>query len=301
MVQGLEERVSKRTEQLQSKAAELELEMEQRKELEGQLVFAQKMEAVGQLAAGIAHEVNTPSQYVCDNLRFLKDAVTDLLAAVASPSTDGKTTEKPDAEELEFLSENAPEAVEQALQGMERITEIVKSMKNFAYRDAASEKKPQNLNQGIRATSVVATNEWKYHAELELDLDLNLPLVSCNIGEINQVVLNLIVNAAHAIRDSKPEGEKGLIVVTTKQYDQFVVITIEDNGGGIPEHVQGKIFEPFFTTKDVGVGTGQGLAIAHNVITKSHGGHIWFETEQGKGTTFFIRLSLESPLQPVES
>ncbi|MGE4549869.1 MAG: ATP-binding protein [Opitutales bacterium] len=299
LVQGLEERVSKRTEQLQAKAAELELEMEQRKELEGQLVFAQKMEAVGQLAAGIAHEVNTPSQYVCDNLRFLKDAVTDLLAAVASPATDGKTTEKPDAEELAFLSENAPGAVDQALQGMERITDIVKSMKNFAYRDSTAVKKPQDLNQAIQATIVVATNEWKYHADLQTDLDTDLPFVPCNVGEINQVVLNLIVNAAHAIRDANQDSAKGVIIVTTRKYDDCVIITIQDNGGGIPVEVQGRVFEPFFTTKEVGVGTGQGLAIAHNVITKSHGGHLWFETELGTGTTFFIRLPLQAAQEPV--
>jgi len=301
LVQGLEERVLKRTEQLHTKAVELEQEMEQRKELEGQLVFAQKMEAVGQLAAGIAHEVNTPSQYVCDNLRFLKEAVDDLLAAVAPSGGEGETTEKPDPEDLEFLCENAPGAVDEALQGMERITTIVKSMKNFAYRDAASEKKPQNLNQAIEATTVVASNEWKYHADLQTDLDPNLPSVPCNIGEINQVVLNLIVNAAHAIRDAKLDSEKGVIAISTKQYDDFVVITIQDNGGGIPEEVQAKVFEPFFTTKEVGVGTGQGLAIAHNVITKSHGGHLWFETESGVGTTFFIRLPLQAVQETAEA
>ena len=295
LVHGLEEQVAQRTHALRTKAHQLEEEMMQRKHLETELVHAQKMEAVGQLAAGIAHEINSPSQFVNDNVMFLKDAVNELLAAVSGEG------EIPDAKEIEFLRENAPGSVEQALQGMERITTIVKSMKNFAYRDAASEKRPQNLNQAIEATAVVATNEWKYHAELKTDLDSNLPFVPCNIGEINQVVLNLIVNAAHAIRDSELKDGKGLILVSTRQYDQYVVITIQDNGGGIPEHVQGKIFEPFFTTKEVGVGTGQGLAIAHNVITKSHGGHIWFETEQGKGTTFFIRLSLDTPSQASES
>ena len=295
LVHGLEEQVSQRTHALRTKAHQLEEEMMQRKQLETQLVHAQKMEAVGQLAAGIAHEINSPSQFVNDNVMFLKDAVNDLLAAVSGEG------EVPDDKEIEFLRENAPGSVDQALQGMERITTIVKSMKNFAYRDAASEKRPQNLNQAIEATAVVATNEWKYHAELKTDLDPNLPFVPCNIGEINQVVLNLIVNAAHAIRDSELKDGKGLILVSTRQYDQYVVITIQDDGGGIPEHVQAKIFEPFFTTKEVGVGTGQGLAIAHNVITKSHGGHIWFETEQGKGTTFFIRLSLESTPQAADS
>ena len=291
LVHGLEEQVAQRTHALRTKAHQLEEEMMQRKHLETQLVHAQKMEAVGQLAAGIAHEINSPSQFVNDNVMFLKDAVNELLAAVSGEG------EIPDAKEIEFLRENAPGSVDQALQGMDRITTIVKSMKNFAYRDAASEKRPQNLNQAIEATAVVATNEWKYHAELKTDLDPNLPFVPCNIGEINQVVLNLIVNAAHAIRDSELKDGKGMILVSTRQYDQYVVITIQDDGGGIPDHVQGKIFEPFFTTKEVGVGTGQGLAIAHNVITKSHGGHIWFETEQGKGTTFFIRLSLDTPSQ----
>lgn len=295
LVHGLEEQVVQRTHALRTKAHQLEEEMMQRKQLETQLVHAQKMEAVGQLAAGIAHEINSPSQFVTDNVMFLKDAVNELLAAVSGEG------EIPDAKEIEFLRENAPGSVEQALQGMERITTIVKSMKTFAYRDAASEKRPQNLNQAIEATAVVATNEWKYHAELKTDLDPNLPFVPCNIGEINQVVLNLIVNAAHAIRDSELKDGKGLILVSTRQYDQYVVITIQDDGCGIPEHVQGKIFEPFFTTKEVGVGTGQGLAIAHNVITKSHGGHIWFETEPGKGTTFFIRLSLDTPSQASES
>jgi signal transduction histidine kinase len=295
LVHGLEEQVAQRTHALRAKAHQLEEEMMQRKHLETELVHAQKMEAVGQLAAGIAHEINSPSQFVNDNVMFLKDAVNELLAAVSGEG------EIPDAKEIEFLRENAPGSAEQALQGMERITTIVKSMKNFAYRDTASEKRPQNVNQAIEATAVVATNEWKYHAELKTDLDPNLPFVPCNIGEINQVVLNLIVNAAHAIRDSELKDGNGLILVSTRQYDQYVVITIQDDGGGIPEHVQGKIFEPFFTTKEVGVGTGQGLAIAHNVITKSHGGHIWFETEQGKGTTFFIRLSLNTPSQASES
>lgn len=295
LVHGLEEQVAQRTHALRAKAHQLEEEMMQRKHLETELVHAQKMEAVGQLAAGIAHEINSPSQFVNDNVMFLKDAVNELLAAVSGEG------EIPDAKEIEFLRENAPGSAEQALQGMERITTIVKSMKNFAYRDTASEKRPQNVNQAIEATAVIATNEWKYHAELKTDLDPNLPFVPCNIGEINQVVLNLIVNAAHAIRGSELKDGKGLILVSTRQYDQYVVITIQDDGGGIPEHVQGKIFEPFFTTKEVGVGTGQGLAIAHNVITKSHGGHIWFETEQGKGTTFFIRLSLDTPSQASES
>ena len=286
LILGLESTVKKRTSSLQAKTIQLQNEMNQRKELETQLVHAQKMEAVGQLASGIAHEINSPSQFANDNILFLKDAVDGFISKLRGEAT------APDLKELQFLAENAPEAVEQAKEGISRITTIVKSMKNFAYRDASSEKKPNDLNQAIRSTSVVATNEWKYHAEMELNLDETLPMVPCNIGEINQVVLNLIVNGAHAIRDRFEDGQKGTLIVMTRHYPEKnrVIISITDNGGGIPQDVQARIFEPFFTTKEVGVGTGQGLAIAHNVIVKSHGGQIWFESKPGEGTIFYISL-----------
>jgi len=290
LILGLESTVKKRTASLQAKTVQLQEEMNQRKELETQLVHAQKMEAVGQLASGIAHEINSPSQFANDNILFLKDAVTGFISKLRGESN------APDLKELQFLAENAPEAVDQATEGISRITTIVKSMKNFAYKDAESAKKPSDLNQAIQATIVVATNEWKYHAELQLELDENLPFVPCNIGEINQVVLNLVVNGAHAIRDRFQDGQKGNLNVSTKHYPDAgcVVISISDNGGGIPQKVQARIFEPFFTTKEVGVGTGQGLAIAHNVIVKSHAGQIWFDTMEGQGTTFFIKLPMQN-------
>jgi len=297
LILGLESTVKKRTSslqaktvQLQAKTVQLQEEMVQRKELETQLVHAQKMEAVGQLASGIAHEINSPSQFANDNILFLKDAVDGFIAKLRGEAT------APDLKELQFLVENAPEAVDQAKEGISRITTIVKSMKNFAYKDAESAKRPSDLNQAIQSTIVVATNEWKYHAELKLELDENLPFVPCNIGEINQVVLNLVVNGAHAIRDRFQEAQKGNLKVTTMHYADAgcVVISINDDGGGIPKKVQTRIFEPFFTTKEVGVGTGQGLAIAHNVIVKSHSGQIWFDTQEGVGTTFFIKLPMDS-------
>ena len=289
LILGLESTVKKRTSSLQAKTVQLQEEMIQRKELETQLIHAQKMEAVGQLASGIAHEINSPSQFANDNILFLKDAVDGFIAKLRGDTT------APDLKELQFLAENAPEAVDQAKEGISRITTIVKSMKNFAYKDAESAKKPSDLNQAIQSTIVVATNEWKYHAELKLELDKNLPFVPCNIGEINQVVLNLVVNGAHAIRDHFEEGKKGNLKVSTMYYAEAdcVVISINDDGGGIPKKVQTRIFEPFFTTKEVGVGTGQGLAIAHNVIVKSHSGQIWFDTQEGVGTTFFIKLPME--------
>jgi len=288
LIASLEDRVKKRTAALQKSNHQLQEEMRQRKELETQLVHAQKMEAVGQLASGIAHEINSPSQFANDNILFLKDA-TDGFIKKLNQSADAPTEE-----DIAFFKENAPEAVEQAAEGISRITTIVKSMKNFAYRDAESAKRPNDLNQAVRSTVVVATNEWKYCAELDLRLQEDLPMVPCNIGEINQVVLNLIVNGAHAIRDRISEGQKGNIVVSTTYYPdaQCVIITIADNGGGIPQKVQERIFEPFFTTKEVGVGTGQGLAIAHNVIVKSHHGQIWFESKEGIGTTFYIKLPM---------
>ena len=289
LINGLESRVKKRTAALQKSNEKLQLEMQQRKELETQLVHAQKMEAVGQLASGIAHEINSPSQFANDNILFLKDA-TDGFIKKLNQSPDA-----PDDGDIDFFKENAPEAVEQAAEGISRITTIVKSMKNFAYRDAESAKRNNDLNQAIRSTVVVATNEWKYHAQLDLNLQEDLPLVPCNVGEINQVVLNLIVNGAHAIRDRISDGQKGNIVVSTRHYPDAgcVIIAIADNGGGIPPKVQARIFEPFFTTKEVGVGTGQGLAIAHNVIVKSHQGQIWFDSKEGIGTTFYIKLPME--------
>ena len=288
LIIGLEDTVSKRTSALVKKTEQLKLEMNQRIELETQLVHAQKMEAVGQLASGIAHEINSPSQFANDNILFLKEAVEGFVSKLNGSQN------APDEKELTFLKENAPDAVEQAEEGISRITTIVKSMKNFAYRDAESAKKPNDLNQAIQSTIVVATNEWKYHAEVVTNLDNSLPMVPCNIGEINQVVLNLVVNGAHAIRDRFESKEKGEIGITSKHYpsDDCVVISITDNGGGIPPKVQERIFEPFFTTKEVGVGTGQGLAIAHNVVVKSHNGQIWFQSVDGEGTTFFIKLPM---------
>ena len=287
LIVGLEDTVKQRTAELVKKTDELKLEIKQRKELETHC-SCPKNGSCGQLASGIAHEINSPSQFANDNILFLKDAVQGFISKITG------TKDAPDEKELTFLKENAPEAVEQAQEGITRITTIVKSMKNFAYRDAESAKKPNDLNQAIQSTIVVATNEWKYHAEIITDLDDNLPMVPCNIGEINQVVLNIVVNGAHAIRDRFDLKGKGEIRISTKHYpsDNCVVVTITDNGGGIPPKVQERIFEPFFTTKEVGVGTGQGLAIAHNVVVKSHSGQIWFQSQEGQGTTFYIKLPM---------
>jgi len=277
----------------------------ERKVLQEQLLQAQKLESVGQLAAGIAHEINTPTQYIGDNVRFLKDAflqISSLLAAYRRllPAVPGDTLAANDLEEIrkaekkgdaEYLLGEIPNAIDQTLEGVARVSRIVDAMREFSH-PGSKEKSPQKLNHVIENTITVARNEWKYVAELETDFDPSLPPVYCQPGEFNQVILNLIVNAAHAIGDVVKKGgpEKGLIRVRTRGFPGYAEIRIEDSGTGIPQDARARVFDPFFTTKEVGKGTGQGLAIARSVVVDKHGGSIHFETELGKGTTFIIRL-----------
>jgi signal transduction histidine kinase len=190
------------------------------------------------------------------------------------------------------LKEEIPKALSQALSGVQRVARIVQAMKDFSHPGTES-KTPIDLNRAIESTLTVCRNEWKYVAELETDLDASLPAVSCLPGEFNQVILNIVVNAAHAIADQAKDGEKGVIRVTTRRVNDRVEIRISDTGTGIPESARGRVFDPFFTTKEVGKGTGQGLAIARSVVVDKHQGEIFFETEMGKGTTFIIRLPIE--------
>ncbi len=277
----------------------------QRIALEEQLRQAQKLESIGQLAAGIAHEINTPTQYIGDNVRFLQDGFEDLkllltqygrlLAAVKGPELFGETVEEVsaavDKADLGYLLEEIPKAIEQTLEGVNRVATLVGAMKDFSH-PGTKEKVDLDLNRAIDSTITVARNEWKYVADLETDYDPLLPKVSCLPGEFNQVILILIVNAAHAIADVIGEGgpDKGKIKVQTRNCPEWDEVRIQDTGSGIPETIQARIFDPFFTTKEIGKGTGQGLAIARSVIVDKHGGSIHFETEQGKGTTFVIRL-----------
>lgn len=277
--------------------------------LEQELQQSQKLEAIGQLAAGIAHEINTPIQYVGDNIEFFQDAFADLgiifssfddlLQAVKTQTATTKVVEKVDSclvtADLPYLKEEIPRAIAQSLDGVRRVTEIVRAMKDFSH-PGSDKKSSINLNHAIKTTVTVARNEWKYVAEMELDLDESLPEVLCFPGEVNQVLLNIIVNAAHAISDVN-DGEKpeiGKIKISTQRKTDSVAVYICDSGHGIPQNVQHRIFDPFFTTKGVGKGTGQGLSIAHSVITDKHGGKLRFESEQGKGTTFIIELPLAS-------
>ncbi len=278
---------------------------ERRLGLELQLNQAQKLESVGQLAAGIAHEINTPTQFVGDNTRFLRDSFSDLntliegLERVATHARAGhvdrdlldEVEQMQATADVDYLREEIPKAIDQSLDGIQRISMIVSAMKEFSHPDLGN-KVAADLNKAIETTVTVARNEWKYVAEMQLELDTNLPRVECVLGEINQVILNLIVNSAHAIADKYGDGAtgKGTITVSTRSDGDGVEVRVSDTGTGIPEKHRARMFTPFFTTKGVGKGTGQGLAIAYNVITKKHGGTIRFETETGQGTTFFIRL-----------
>jgi signal transduction histidine kinase len=245
---------------------------------------AQKLEAIGQLASGVAHEINTPIQYIGDNMRFLQEAWGQI---------QGTQPANPQDAEIAYLMEEVPRAIDQSLEGLMRVGKIVRAMRDFSH-PSSEEKTATDINRAIETTMTVATNEWKYISEVETDLDPKLPTVLCHPGELHQVFLNLIVNAAHAIGDVvKGTPEKGKIRVTTSRENGFVTIRISDSGMGIREEHRGRIFEPFFTTKDVGIGTGQGLAIAHSVIVKQHHGTIRFETEVGKGTTFIIQLPVD--------
>lgn len=248
---------------------------------QAQLLHVQKLTAIGQLAAGIAHEINTPMQLIGDNVGFLKTAFDNLLGA-----------ERQGDDERAYLRSEIPSAIEQTLDGIERVTTIVRAMKDFSH-PSGGRKVPADVHACLDSTFTVARNVWKYVADLEKD-DLTCPSLPILRDEFNQVILNLVVNAADAISEVTAGGAKGkgVIRVQTRRLEESVEIRAQDTGGGIPEAVRPKIFEPYFTTKAVGKGTGQGLAIAHSVIVDKHGGQIGFDSTPGRGTTFWIRLPI---------
>jgi|GEM_PF-2493167 len=283
-------------------------DLTQRRFLEAQLIQARKLEAVGQLASGVAHEINTPIQYVGDNLNFVRDSFLKLgvmkevmdwcFGQIESGSKTGNILGKylgdESKEEVNYLMSEIPAAIDEALEGVERVAKIVRSMKQFSH-PSQEEKRPADINRAIGSTVIISRNEWKYVAEVEEQYDPDLPPVPCFEAELNQVILNIIMNAVDAIKDAVEAGliQKGLIGIATRRNDRWVEIEISDNGTGIPEDLQGRIFDPFFTTKDVGKGTGQGLAISYSIINQKHSGLLSFSSTPGRGTKFFISLPLE--------
>ncbi|MBX3180477.1 MAG: PAS domain S-box protein [Candidatus Hydrogenedentes bacterium] len=274
--------------------------------LEAQLGHLQKMEAIGELAAGIAHEINTPIQYVGDNIQFLKDGVSGLLRLVdaleAACARAGLTDPDRDAlqrlrEEidLDFLRDELPLAIDQSIEGRDRVAAIVRAMKEFAH-PGDEDWSSIDVNRAIENTLAVSRGEWKHAATVELELASDLPPVPCYPGSFNQVLLNLVVNASHAIQEAAAGGgkrEPGVIRIFTREAGDRVEIGIGDNGCGIPPENLQRIFEPFFTTKDIGKGTGQGLALVHAVVVDRLGGSIGVDSAPGKGTLFTLSLPLQ--------
>jgi signal transduction histidine kinase len=283
---------------------------EDRRRMELELRLSQKLEAVGQLAAGIAHEINTPVQFVGDTVRFLDDAFTDLsglveaygelrdLAAASgiAPEALARLAAAEETADLEYLRERVPAALERAHDGIDRVAKIVRAIRDFAHPPTTI-KAPVDVNQALANTLVVAANEYKYVADVDTDF-ADLPTIVANAGDLNQVFLNLVVNAAQAIEDHVgTSGERGRISIATHCEGENVVVSIADTGGGIPAEVAGRVFDPFFTTKEVGRGTGQGLAISHTIVNERHGGSLTFITEVGEGTTFHVSLPVTEPVE----
>jgi two-component system NtrC family sensor kinase len=279
-------------------------EMKERARVVIELQLAQKLESVGRLAAGIAHEINTPIQYVGDGVYFLRSAFEDFnhlldgwrnaVDALGDDPAYGalrlEVAELTAKHDLEFLRSEIPKAFDRTADGVERVTNIVKAMKEFAHPDA-NEQSPADLNHAIDTTLLVATNEYRYSAKIQTEF-AELPAVVCNIGELNQVFLNLIVNAAHAIHDAGKDMNTGEIKISTAAAGDSVVIRISDNGCGVPPENLSRLYDPFFTTKEVGRGTGQGLAICHSIIVDKHGGTIAAGSKMGTGTEFTLRLPI---------
>jgi signal transduction histidine kinase len=304
--------VTQRTAELVQSNEALEAEIQERKRaeqdrvsLESELAHIQKMESLGTLAGGIAHEINSPVQYVGENLGFLRESVAGLSQVLSkyknlaeAALSEGMLTDQVaevaatvEATNLEFLRREIPASIDQSLEGIERISEIVRAIREFSH-PGVKEKTAIDINHAITTTLTVANNQTKYVADVETDFDTSLPPVSCLPGEFNQAILNLLVNAVHAIEETASD-RKGRITLTTRGLGNQVEIRISDTGVGIPDAIRKKIFDPFFTTKEPGKGTGQGLAICHTIITKKHGGTINVESEPGKGTTFIICLPLD--------
>lgn len=274
--------------------------------MQAKISHNQKMESIGTLAAGIAHEINSPAQFINDNLYFLKDSyvslnkILNLIKGAIDSIQDidpnklrGQVKEIWEVNDIDYISKEVPLAIEQSLDGIRRIASIVNAMKEFAHT-GPQEQKYTDIHSNINNTLIVSKNKWKYCADIETDLDVNMPHVLCYPDELNQVFLNLIVNACDTIAEKNKETGrlKGKIKITTKKMDDKAVIEVSDDGMGIPANIQSRIFDLFFTTKEVGKGTGQGLALAHSIIIEKHTGEIIFKSIEDTGTTFIITIPI---------
>ena len=267
------------------------------KSLQTQLIQAQKLEAIGQLASGVAHEINTPIQYIGDNLSALNENFADILAYQQALTELADDTIKHKLEDLiqkydiDYILEDSPKAIQQSLEGVERVAEIVKAMKTFSHIEPSQNKQVVNLHEVLNSVLTITRNSYKYIATVETDFADDVTNIECYANQLNQVFLNLIINAVHAIEEN--QSNPGLIRIVTRKTGNTVEILIQDNGAGIPKAIQEKVFNIFFTTKPVGKGTGQGLSLAHSIIVDKHQGKLFFESEVGRGTTFHIQLPIK--------
>ena len=295
----------------QAQATELEATLQELGSTHTQLLQAQKLEAIGGLAAGVAHEVNTPIQFVGDNVRFLKDSFAQVIelantfsAAIAeangqmAPEIKDTLARALATADVGFLAEEVPDALDETLHGVDRIAEIVRALKEFSH-PGGQERRSVDLNHVVTNTVAISKNEWKYVADLDVRLCGDSEPIEAQSGPLGQVLLVLIVNAAQAIEGAvEGTAEKGLITVSTRQTKDWAILEVSDTGCGIPEEHRDKIFDHFFTTKDVGKGSGQGLSIAHSIVVQKHGGEIECESEVGRGTKFIVRLPRNADVTP---
>lgn len=296
----LEAKVKERTEELQVSNKELSVALKNLKETQTQLVDAEKMASLGQLTAGIAHEINNPINFVISNIKPLRRDIKDILHLVdkyqeiepgenVKQKLDEANMVKKEID-LEYLTEEINSLLKGIDEGATRTSEIIKGLRNFSRLDEASLKKV-NVLEGLDSTLTLLNNqlrESKIKVEKEYE---TVPTIECFPGKLNQVFMNILNNAIHAIRSRKPEDGPGIITLKAKNAEDMVEIRIKDNGTGMPEEIRSRIFEPFFTTKNVGEGTGLGLSIAYNIIEK-HKGKIFVESAMNAGTEFIIRLPL---------
>ncbi|RMF42297.1 MAG: hybrid sensor histidine kinase/response regulator [Planctomycetota bacterium] len=270
------------------------------KTMEKQLNQAQKLEALGQLAAGVAHEINTPMQYLGDNISLMRNCLRQVFEALDELdrlATDQAGPQRQDLQQwrqrfgLSQVQSDLEAALDDCQEGYERVTSITRAMKQFSHPGKAA-MESVNLNELVVAACTVTRNRWKYVAELKTDLDAELGLCQCNVGEVNQVLLNLIVNACDAMAEKHENDDQqlGQLILRTRDEGAYVRLEVADTGTGIPAQIRERIFDPFFTTKDVGKGTGQGLSICYNVVVNSHNGSISVDSAEGHGTTFVVRL-----------
>ncbi len=284
------------------------IDVTEQNRLQRELDRTQMIQNLGRLTAGIAHEINTPIQYIGDNIRFFSDSfgqVSELLehysrlseAAVSGKITDellGEINSAQERNDIEFLSEEVPRAIEQTLDGINHVAKLVSAMRDFSHVDERR-KLPSDLNKAIENSIIISHNELKYVADVEKELDVSIPPVWCCVDDINQVLLNLLINSAHSIEEklSSSEDKRGLVTVKSCSEGTDVLISVTDTGAGIEQKLQERIFDPFFTTKAAGKGTGQGLGFVRSAIVEKHGGKLELQSEEGVGTTFTIRLPIE--------